>query len=300
MQVQNESNSYPAAPTEVITLDEDEYRYVFNDIPQYFENDMNDLVSNYLTTPEYMPNYTTPNTYSLTNLDAASSMINPGEVIVLDATVNEPVVVEQQQSNEEQFPMPYFDRSTNVDGTQHVIDYDFLCNNKFVQPRTMDGSDNMNFMIVSSEAVPANDILDLTHDDHYIECFDEFPQSTQEPVPQMNKARINVVGNLMRTDFATEMLNDGNHSELNPMPGVDSIRYEDETCVQSTTSDTFGQSKKRSGRPKGARKTCKFILRPTSSIDFQIFLCFRRRCHIKDERSSVQMSHRQLRDAFCV
>lgn len=258
---------------------------------------MNDLVSNYLTTPEYMPNYTTPNTYSLTNLDAASSVPNSGEVIVLDATVNESAVVEQQQSNEDQFP--YFDRQTNVDGTQHVIDYDFVYN-KFVQPRTMDGSDNMNYMIVSSEAVPANDILDLTHDDHYIECFDEFPQPTQEPVPQMNKARINVVGNLMRTDFATEISNDGNHSDLNPMPGVDSVRHEDEACVQSTTSDTFGQSKKRSGRPKGARKTCKFIPRSTFSIDFQTSFCFPRRCHIKDERSSVQMPHRQLRDAFCV
>lgn len=247
MQVQNEGNSFSAS-AEVITLDEDDYHYVLNDgvdynstmIPHYLENEMNDLVSNYLTTPEYMPNYATPSNYSLTNLDVAAPVTNADGVIVLDA---------------------------NVDSGQHVMDYDFL-SNRFMQPRAMDGPD---YMIGPSDAIidTADDILDLTTDevDQFIDnnligaqCFDGFTQSAHEPTPQTNKARINVVGNLMRADFATAA-GDTSHGEANHVveaPKMDAVcSTEDDACVQSTTSDANGQTKKRSGRPKGARKICK-------------------------------------------
>lgn len=261
LQVQNEGHSY-SAPTEVITLDEDDYHYVLNDavdynsaiIPHYFENEMNDLVSNYLTTPDYMPNYATPSTYSLTNLDVAAPATNSDGVIVLDANADGAAAVVEQQRNGEQPSIPY--------GGHHVIDYDFL-SNKFIQPRTMDGPD---YMLVSSDAIidTADDILDLTTDevDQIIgsQCFDGFTQAAHDSTPQTNKARINVVGNLMRADFAAAV-DDANDDEVNhtaETPKLDLVRAADgDVCVQSTTRDAIGQAKKRSGRPKGARKMCK-------------------------------------------
>lgn len=281
-QVQSENSSYPTS-TEVIALDEDDYQYVLNDgvdyntamIPQYLESDMNDLVSNYLTTPDYMPNYATPSAYSLTNLDAVAQDANADGVIVLDAIVDEPMVdagVEQQRTADQfQFPIPFHDRSIDVDGAQNVIDYGFL-NNKYIQPRTMmDGPD---YMIVSSDGIidTPDDILDLTNDevDQIIDstligaqCFDGFTEATHETVPQTHRARINVVGNLMRAEFANTC-DDGNHDEANhtpELPKIDVVCGDEDASVQSTTGDANSQAKKRSGRPKGARKTCECTLR---------------------------------------
>lgn len=260
----------------MITLDEDDYHYVLNDgvdynstmIPHYFENEMNDLVSNYLTTPEYMTNYATPSTYSLTNLDATAPAANANGIIVLDTNVDESTAAAvDQQRTVEQFSMPFYERPMNADGSQHVIDHDFL-SNKFNQSRPMDGQD---YMIVSSEAIidTADDILDLTNDEvdqiidnHLAEsqCFDGFAQTTHESMHQTNKARINVVGNLMRADFTTAA-DDLCHDEVNHMveePKIDLVCANSDACVQSTTSDAYGQTKKRSGRPKGARKMCKY------------------------------------------
>lgn len=273
LQVQNENNNNYATSTEVITLDEDDYHYVLNDgvdyntgiMPQYFESEMNELVSNYLTTCEYMPNYATPSSFSLTNLETAASIANGDDgVIVLDANADESTLVDQQR-NSEQFPTSFYARSMNGDGAinSHVIDYDFL-SNKFMQSREMDGPD---YMIVSSDTIidATDDILDLTNDEvdqiidnNLIEsqCFDGFGHVAHEPVTQPNKARINVVGNLMRAEFTTS-IDDTNHAA--DVRKMDLVCGVDEAFVQSTIADAFGQAKKRSGRPKGARKTCKYL-----------------------------------------
>lgn len=327
MQVQCENSSYPSS-TEVITLDEDDYQYVLNDgvdyntgiIPQYLDSDMNDLVSNYLTTPDYMPNYVTPSAYSLTNLDAVAPVADADGVIVLDSNVDKPAVavaaVDQQRNSDQfQFPMPFHDRSMNVDGAQNVTDYDFL-NTKYIQPRTpMDGPD---YLIVCSDEIidKPYDTLDLTNDevDQIIDstligsqCFDGFTQATHEIVPQTHRARINVVGNLMRAEFANAC-DDENHDEVHHTPELlktHSVCGDDDTRVQSTTGDATSQAKKRSGRPKGARKTCKYTRRAPCTTHYQIIcLCFFfslfSRCHIEDELSPIQMSHRELCDAFCI
>lgn len=256
----------------MITLDEDDYQYVLNDgvdynstmIPQYLDNEMSDLVSNFLSTPEYMPNYATPGTYSLTNLDATTPETSAADIIVLDANVDEPAAAVEQQRNSDQYPMPFYDRP--VDSGQHVIDYDFL-SNKFLQPRAMDGPD---YMIVSSDAIidTADDILDLTNDEvdqiidnNFIgsQCFDGFTQAHHESTPQPSRGRINVVGNLMPADFVVD---DGSNNEVNhtvEVPKIDLVQGDDDVYVQSTTTDAYGQMRKRSGRPKGARKTSEYI-----------------------------------------
>lgn len=300
MQVQNEGHSYPTS-TEVITLDEDDYHYVLNDgvdynstmIPQYFENEMNDLVSNYLTTPEYMPNYVTQSTYSLTNLDAVPPVPNTDGVIVLDANAEDTAAAVGQQRNGEEHPIQFHDRPMNVDSSHHEIDYDFL-SNKFVQPRTMDGPD---YMIVSSDAIieSADDILDLTNDevDQIIDsnligsqCFDGFAQTAHEATPQPNKARINVVSNLMRADLASPVVEASQIESdyFTEVPKTDLVCATDgDAYVQSIPSDPNGQSKKRSGRPKGARKSCKYLLSDSNHIPI-LFLMF----HLQ------MVSHRRL------
>lgn len=233
-------------------------------IPPCFENDMNDLVSNLLTTPDYMPNYTTPSAYVCTGQESVASAVNVNEVIVLDMNAKDATLVtEQQHRNGEQLPMALHDRSTNVDSGHHVIDYDFM-GNKLIPQRTMDGPE---YMIVSSDGIidAADDILDLTNDevdqiiDHHLigsQCFDGFPPVAHESTPQTNKARINVVGNLMRPDFTGAADDPAPFSvdRTNEAPHT----TEDDACAQPPTGDSNGHTKKRSGRPKGARKTCKY------------------------------------------
>lgn len=258
---------------------------------------MNDLVSSYLPTPDYIPNYSTPNLSNLTNLDAVTPMNNnnncDGAVIILDA--NESNVVEEHRQNED-YPMAYYDRPMNVDVSHDVIDYESQ-NNKFIQSRTMDGPD---YMIVPSTTIvdPTDDILDLTNDeveqmiDNNLiasQCLGGFTTTTTESEAQIGRGRINVVGNLMRSNFVAATIDVMDH--ISDVPQID-LADDDDSGGPSTSGDRLSQAKKRSGRPKGARKTsCEF--EPTNfffdvSTDFIIYF---RRSYGQGQCVAIQVSN---------
>lgn len=254
-------------------------------LPQYLDSDVNDFVTNFsnetfLTATDYMTNYagnSANSNYNLTNLETATAPLqnqhDANNIIVLNESIFDANQCERSNSTGNQFIVPTYDRHTieiypnNNNNNTAISGYNNVCydehnfpNNKFMENKITDNSD---FMFVSSDEIincnPTDDILDLTNDEveHIFDnnlitpqCFDAFDQKECLTV-QPTKARINVVGNLIKT-IPTECSSDKDGMRSLETPQIDLV-----DDLSDEMDDKITDVKKKGGRPKGARRTSK-------------------------------------------
>lgn len=261
----------------IIALDDDDYRYVLNDgvdynsaiIPQYFENDVIDLVSDFANESfgtgvacEYTNNYVnamqnyamedcvvavTPSTTSLmtTAVPAATMLpMQSSNALVLDENIHENFdriyVRERSDCTFDAIPSACDRLNADIVASEVSLVYP----EKSFHQNELDAH-----TIATEEIIDTNDvILDLTNDevDQIIDnnltiptqCFDPFQLSRAKMMPKISVNEVPLALKSIENEFTSQEQSD------------------DEKQIVSVA---VAEVKKRCGRPKGARRTSKYF-----------------------------------------